>query len=443
MYALYSLALAAALLLSAPWWLLRMLGHHKYRDGLGERLGRVPQRLLARGEGGDGSIWVHAVSVGEVLAVSELIRELRRRFPERRVAVSTTTATGQALARERFGEENVFYFPLDFAFAVNAYLRALRPELVILAETEFWPNFLRLAKSSSARVAVVNARISDRSLPGYRRWRGRLTEVLHNVDVFLTQSDEDSRRLIEIGAEPERVRVAGNLKFDVKAPVTAPGVGLIRQALERGSGRPVIVCGSTLEGEEVVLRRAFEAVHSRYPAAVFIVAPRHPQRFDAVAQLMEGPGLRSWRRSQLTSEDAVQGGVLVLDTLGELASVYALGAIAFVGGSLVARGGHNVLEPAQHGVPILVGPHTENFRDIIGIFARADALRVVTPDNLAEAMLELLGDDSARVALGRRGAEVFRAQAGATARTLAALERLLAAAATPSAALPVPQKAAR
>ncbi|MGH9649281.1 MAG: 3-deoxy-D-manno-octulosonic acid transferase, partial [Terriglobales bacterium] len=172
MYVLYSLALAAALVLSAPWWLLRMLRHHKYRDGLGERLGRVPQRLLAGGVGGAAAVWVHAVSVGEVLAVSELIGELRRRFPGRRVVISTTTATGQALARERFGEENAFYFPLDFGFAVNAYLRILRPELAILAETEFWPNFLRLAKSSGARVAVVNARISDRSLPGYRRWRG-------------------------------------------------------------------------------------------------------------------------------------------------------------------------------------------------------------------------------------------------------------------------------
>ncbi|MGH9532448.1 MAG: 3-deoxy-D-manno-octulosonic acid transferase [Terriglobales bacterium] len=441
MYVLYSLALAAALVLSAPWWLLRMLRHHKYRDGLGERLGRVPPRLLVGGMGG--AIWVHAVSVGEVLAVSELIGDLGRRFSGRRVFVSTTTLTGQKLAGERFGEENVFYFPLDFAFAVNAYLRALRPDLVILAETEFWPNFLRLVKGSGTRVAVVNARISDRSLPGYRRWRKLLAGVLRNVDLFLTQSDEDAQRLIEIGAEPGRVRVSGNLKFDAKAPVTAPGVALIRGALERGGARPVIVCGSTLEGEESMLRRAFEAVHSRYPAAVLIVAPRHPERFDAVAELMEGSGQRWWRRSQLKPEDAVHGGVLVLDTLGELAGVYALGALAFVGGSLVPRGGHNILEPAQHGVPILVGPHTENFRDIVGIFARAQALRVVTPDNVADSMLELLSDEAGRTALGRRGAEVFRAQAGATARTLATLESLLEGAAALPSTQPVAEKAAR
>ncbi|MGH9602788.1 MAG: 3-deoxy-D-manno-octulosonic acid transferase [Terriglobales bacterium] len=443
MYVLYSLALAAALVLSAPWWLLRMLRHHKYRDGLGERLGRVPQRLVAGAGGAARSIWVHAVSVGEVLAVSELIAELRRRFSGRRVVISTTTATGQALARERFGEENVFYFPLDLGFAVSAYLRVLRPELVILAETEFWPNFLRLAKSTGARVAVVNARISDRSLAGYRRWRGLLAGVLRNVDVFLTQSDEDAQRLIEIGAEAGRVRVAGNLKFDVKTPVTASGVALIRAALERGGARPVVVCGSTLEGEEAILLKAFEVVSARYPAAVLIVAPRHPERFDAVAKLAESSGLRWWRRSQIRPEDAAHGGVLVLDTLGELAGVYALGALAFVGGSLVPRGGHNILEPAQHGVPILVGPHTENFRDIIGIFARHGGLRVVTSDTVLDAMLELLADDSARSALGRRGAEVFRAQAGATARTLAALESLLEDAAAVPSTLPVAEKAAR
>ncbi len=426
MHLLYSAALAVALVVSAPWWLWRMLRHHKYRAGLAQRLGRIPQRLLTP-NGAPGSIWIHAVSVGEVLAVSELVAQLRREFPGRRVLVSTTTATGQALARERFGEGNVFYFPLDFAFAVRPYLRALRPELVVLAETEFWPNFLYLAKASGARVAVVNARISDRSLPGYRRWRGLLRAVLRDLDLFLAQSDEDSRRLIEIGAEPGRVRVAGNLKFDVKAPAAAPGAVLIRAALDRGRATPVIVCGSTLEGEEAILQRAFEVVQSRYPRAVFIVAPRHPERFDAVAQLLESSGLRCWRRSLLAPAEAIPGGVLLLDTVGELAAVYGLASLAFVGGSLVARGGHNILEPAQHSVPILVGPHTENFRDLMTIFACADALRVVTADNLAGVLLELLADDAARAALGRRGAEVFRAQAGATARTLAALSSLLPA----------------
>ena len=214
MHILYTLALGVALLLATPWWAWQMLTRRKYRAGLGERLGRVPSRLGSA----EGAVWVHAVSVGEVLAVSAVLGRLRQGWPGRRLVVSTTTLAGQKLARDRFGEDNVFYFPLDFAFAIRPYLRALRPELVVLAETEFWPNFLRLARRHGARIAVVNARISDRSLPRYRRWKGLLTGVLRNVDVFLAQSEEDARRLREIGADPARVRVGGNLKFDVRPP---------------------------------------------------------------------------------------------------------------------------------------------------------------------------------------------------------------------------------
>ena len=213
MVVLYNLALIAALVVSAPWWLLRMARAGKYRAGLRERLGRVPPRISAREK--RGGIWIHAVSVGEVLAIAKLAEELRREHPQLPLFISTTTAAGQKLARERYGDENVFYFPLDFGFAIRPYLRALQPHLVILAETEFWPNFLRLAKQSGVRVAVVNARISDGSLPGYRRWNFWLRRVLANVDLFLAQSGEDQRRIAAIGARPERVEVSGNLKFDV------------------------------------------------------------------------------------------------------------------------------------------------------------------------------------------------------------------------------------
>jgi len=267
MYLLYSLAAALALLLSAPWWLFRMLRYHKYRAGLRERLGFVPARLWNRDAARDaascvstsehGSIWIHAVSVGEVLAVEQLIKELRSANPGRRIFFSTTTAAGQKLARERHGEENVFYFPLDFAFAIRSYFRRLRPRLVVLAETEFWPNFLRLAKKSGARVAVVNARISDRSYPGYRRWRGVLCGVLQNVDLFLTQSEEDARRLAEIGAHAERITVSGNLKFDVQPPQSVPLQQELKARLQQAEAFPVLVCGSTVEGEEFPLLGMF------------------------------------------------------------------------------------------------------------------------------------------------------------------------------------------
>ena len=350
-------------------------------------------------------------------------------FPGGRVVVSTTTTTGQQLARERFGEENVFYFPLDFAFAIRPYLRALNPQLVVLAETEFWPNFLRLAKASGARVAVVNARISDRSLPGYRRWRGLLSGILRNVKLFLAQSEEDKRRLIAIGAAPERVQVAGNLKFDTRAPAGSPALDPLRAALAGAGREQTVVCGSTVEGEEDLLLRAFEIVRTRHPQAVMVLAPRHPERFDAVGGLLDASGIPWQRRTALVPGDAgvILGGVLLLDTIGELSAIYALGSVAFVGGSLLPRGGHNILEPAQQGCAILVGPHTENFRQIVSLFDRAGALRVVRPNPqaLADVLLQLLGDRGARTHLGDLARQTWHAQAGATQRTADALAVLM------------------
>jgi 3-deoxy-D-manno-octulosonic-acid transferase len=443
MYLLYSLLLLTALVLSLPWWLARMLIAGKYRAGIGERLGRIPRRLLRTQN--KRCIWIHAVSVGEVLAVGGLIAELRANFSEYRLVISTTTAAGQKLARERHGEANVFYFPLDFGFAVRPYLRALRPELVILAETEFWPNFLRLVKQSGAKIAVVNARISDRSLPGYRRWRGLLRRVLANVDLFLTQSEEDKRRLSEIGAPPERVEVSGNLKFDIKIPGSSPIVEQLRNRIAPGAA--ILICGSTVEGEEFALWGAFQVVLREFPDALMILAPRHPERFEAVATLAESfgagmpqrsrlvgdmPKINFWRRSQLPANAALRGGVLLLDSIGELAAIYELATIAFVGGSLVPRGGHNILEPAYFGKPILVGPHTENFRDIIKIFVQAKALRVVRAfregeqkGDLGATLLELLNNPAEREQLGRRARAVIQAHRGATSRTMNAIRILV------------------
>lgn len=422
MYWLYSALLALGLLLTLPYWLMQMSRHGKYRAGLGERLGRVPQRIAeppARP-----AIWVHAVSVGEVRAVSGLIAELRERLPRHRVVVSTTTATGQDLARKLFGAENTFYFPMDFAFAIRPYLRLLAPKLIVIAETEFWPNFLRLTHDSGARMAVVNARISDRSWPRYRRFRFLLSRVLRRVDLFLAQTEEDARRLHDIGASAERVQVCGNLKFDVPVPPRLPIVNSLASTFHQSGTSPVIVCGSTVDDEEPLLLKAFENVLASYPRAVMILAPRHPERFAEVTSLLERLGIRFWRRS-LWSGDAVSGGVFLIDTMGELAALYSLATIAFVGGSLVPRGGHNILEPAQHGVPVMVGPHTENFRDIVSLFQTCNAVRVVEAAELPLVFIELISNEAARAALGRRALETLRSQTGATQRTANALVRLL------------------
>jgi len=431
MYLLYSALLGVALLASLPYWLFQMLRHGKYRIGLWERLGRVPQRLSSRAAS---VIWVHAVSVGEVVAVSSLVKEIERQFPRHRVLVSTTTDTGQALAGKYFGESSVFYFPMDFGFAIRPYLIALRPELIVLAETEFWPNFLRLAHDSGASIAVVNARISDRSWPNYRRFSRLLKKVLPKIALFLAQTEEDRNRLVEIGAREECLSVTGNLKFDLTLPAPPPIVEGVRESLKKASAGPILVCGSTVEGEEPLLLKAFENILVRHPHAVMILAPRHPERFDSVATLIRQMNIRFWRRSLWNGEaltggvltgEELTGGVFLLDTIGELAALYALADLAFVGGSLVPRGGHNIIEPAQHGVAIVVGNHTENFRDVVRLFQGRNAVRIVSLSELPLVFMDLLANDAERLALGSRALETVRSQTGATARTLQALKSLL------------------
>ena len=421
---LYSAALAVGVLASLPYWLFQMAHHGKYRQGLAERLGRLPSRLRLPGKQAP-VIWVHAVSVGEVLAVAGLVEELQRRCPQHRIFISTTTDTGQGLARKRFGEKNVIYFPMDFAFAIRPYLQALHPQLVVIAETEFWPNFMRLAHASGARIAVVNARISDRSWPRYRRFRGLLRRLLANVDLFLAQTPEDEARLEDIGASPERVRVTGNLKFDIPVPDPPAIVESLRASFAQAGAGPVLVCGSTVDGEESLLLKAFENLLVQHPRAVMILAPRHPERFPAVAALLEQMSIGFRKRSEWKGEP-LTGGVLLLDTIGELAALYALADIAFVGGSLVPRGGHNIIEPAQHGVATVVGNHMENFRDIVSLFQSRDAVRIVGPAELPLVLIELLANDAERKALGQRAAETMRSQIGATARTVGELQELLA-----------------
>jgi len=423
MYLLYSTLLGLCLLLTLPYWLLQMLRHGKYRAGLLQRFGRVPPALRARGP--QPTIWVHAVSVGEVVAASGVVQELRQAFPAHRVLVSTTTSTGQRLAARRFGAENVFYFPLDFASAIKPYLVVLRPDLIVIAETEFWPNFLRLAKRGGARIAVINGRVSDRSFSGYKRLGFWLPKVLANIDLFLAQTEDDRRRLIAIGAPESRVSIAGNLKFDV-APPAAPGiVASLRQDLQQSAAEPVLVCGSTLEDEEGLLLSAFRNILVAHAKAVMILAPRHPERFAEVAELVEKLGFRLWRRS-LWSGEPVAGGVFLVDSIGELAALYSLATVAFVGGSLVPGGGHNILEPALYGVPIVTGNHYENFRDIVNFFLSRNAVRVVGLAELPLIFMELIAKQEERETLGRNALAALDSQRGATARTVSALVQLMA-----------------
>jgi 3-deoxy-D-manno-octulosonic-acid transferase len=421
MYIAYSLLLACGLLLSLPWWIFQMLRSGKYRTGLTERLGMVPSRIVEVAQ--PGAIWVHAVSLGEVLAITQLVRQLHQAYPETQIFVSTTTVTGQYLARGRFGENKAFFLPIDFGLAIRPYLKVLQPKLLILAETEFWPNLLHLLKKRGAAIAVVNARVSDRSFPRYRRFSWFFRRILGKIDLFLAQTEEDARRLVAIGAPADRVQASGNLKFDV--PPSAAGAlnDDLRRAIPHNA--PIIVCGSTADGEELILLNAFQDVLAQYPSAVMILAPRHPERFDKVAALAFTLQLPLARRTSWNTSRPVSGQLFLLDSVGELASVYALADTAFVGGSLFPVGGHNILEPAQHGVAIMTGPYTRNFREIIRIFTQNDALKVVAPQNLSQELLELLQNEAARKLLGARARELFTRYSGATQKTLEALSPLL------------------
>jgi 3-deoxy-D-manno-octulosonic-acid transferase len=419
----YNLALLLGLAVSLPWWLWRMATTEKYRAGIWQRLWKPKLKSDAGPAARRPLIWLHAVSVGEVLAVSRLVQELTSALPDYRVAVSTTTRTGYELAYGRLGADRVFYSPLDLPWAVRNYLEMLKPTLLILAETEFWPNLLSGCFRRRIPVMVVNARISDRSWPRYLRLRRWWRPFLSRVSRVLAQSETDAERLTAIGCEPERTSVAGNLKFDVRAPSLEGAAQLFKQ---QGEGLRFVVAGSTLEGEEAALVEAWPKLLAAYPNLVLVVAPRHPERFNDVAALLKTSGVSWVRRSEWPVQLLSPGEVILLDTIGELASVYSLASAAFVGGSLVEAGGHNPLEPAQFGVPVVMGPSYQNFRTIVDTLLERDALRIVEKDELAAALIELLTDRMAAQNMGERARHVFEQQAGATRRCVEAIQQVIA-----------------
>ena len=419
MMSFYSFALTCALLLSSPVWGWRMLRQGRYRQGLRERLGAVSARLTAFVQSRP-VVWVHAVSVGETLAATRLVRELEAALPGHAVVVSTTTPTGQQVARERFGVDRVFFFPLDFAFAVRAYFRALKPSLVVLMESELWPRMLVECERSGVPVAVVNARVSDRSLPRYMRLRALWKPLLKRISLLLAQSDEDARRWQQIGVPPERVIAAGNLKYDIRVPEASPLVSLLRRHLPADTR--VLVCGSTHKGEESLLLPCWASWQGNN--RVVLLAPRHPERVQEVEDIALTFGLPTLRLSvwRISPSRIAPDTVLLVDTVGELSALYALANVAFVGGSLVPHGGQNPLEPAQFGVPVVMGPSYENFRSMVDAMIAARAIRSVTSSNACETLRTLLytEDDGG---LGKRGRAFAASMSGATRRSV---QRLLA-----------------
>lgn len=448
MYFIYSLLLAVGFLILLPRFLYDAFRHGKYVAGFRERLGTLSPVA------GQPLIWIHCVSVGETQAARPLVLELKKQLPNRRIAISTTTLTGQNLAREIFKHdaEKIFYFPFDWRWAVRRTLKALRPEAVLIMETELWPGFLRECERQKIPVAILNGRLSERSFRRYRLFRGFMSQVLRGVSLAIMQTEADANRLRALGIAPEKVQVSGSLKFDAGTlPLNDSLTAELRARFNFTEDTPLILAASTHAPEERIVLEAFQRLIARAaPTARLLIAPRHPERFAEVAALLEASGLSSARRSAPQKETDKAAKVILLDTIGELQSVYSLATVVFVGGSIARTGGHNILEPAAVGACILTGAHTFNFREIVDEFVRAEAIVQLPamPDSDTTMALEklfttLLADGDKRRMLGERAKQLVNQNRGATERTMESLKTLLPFPVAPADSSPRDRKIAR
>ncbi|HVF29060.1 MAG TPA: 3-deoxy-D-manno-octulosonic acid transferase [Pyrinomonadaceae bacterium] len=435
MYFLYSLLLTIGVGVLLPRFLYDAARHGKYATGLGERAGRLPPVASHK----QPIIWLHCVSVGETQAARPLVDKLSERYPSHALVVSTTTLTGQRVAREVYGKvaARIFYFPFDWAMTVRRALDAINPSVVLVMETELWPRFLRECRARRIHVAVVNGRISETSLRRYRIIKPFISGVVNNLDLGVMQTEADAGRINALGLARERIRVSGNIKFDadVKADGQEQLTGQLRARFQLNERRPLIVAASTHAPEERVIIEAFKALCNAMTSVRprLLLAPRHPERFAEVAALLESSGLNWARRTAAPKAEDVNCDVILLDTIGELRSVYSLADIVFVGGSIAPVGGHNVLEPAASARCIVTGAHTSNFRAIVEDFLQQDALIqlppvifAAAPSVLAHMFEELLTDDERRRRYGENARRILEQNRGATERTVEMLAPLLA-----------------
>lgn len=416
------------LLVASPWLAFKALTTGKYRRGVVSRfLGLAPELSPARQR-----LWFHGVSVGEILLLRPLIARIRHRYPDWEIVVSTTTASGMEVARKHYPNLTVFWFPLDFTWAVRRALQAVKPTLVLLAELELWPNFIQAAKAQGALVAVINGRVSSRSHAGYRRIRWFTRRMLRQMDLLAVQNKTYADRLSDLGARWDQIQVTGSIKYD--------GVQTVRQnlktvqlrkllGLEAAAGEPpplVWVVGSTQAPEEKWALEIYREAKRRHPELRLVLVPRHPERFDEVARLLRHSGLPFERRSQMMPDVHEVDAVLLVDSVGELGAIWGLADLAFVGGSFAPRGGQNMIEPAAYGVATIVGPHTWNFKDTVEqLLAQRALIQVADQEQWRAEMLRLLADPAARQDLGMRASDFVLSQQGAADRTLDLIRGLL------------------
>ena len=448
-YFFYSLLMAIAALLLTPYWIFKGITQGKYLSNLSERLGFSFPALKKLPKERAGAIWLHAVSVGEVLSSVALAKRLKERYPERPLVVSTTTITGQTIARERMPfADAVIYFPLDWAFCVKRALAAVKPAIVIVLETEIWPNFLREAGRAGVAAVFVSGRISDRSFARYKKWfavagfylRPLMKSALGYGAAFLMQSENDAERIKAMGAPAERVFTSGNVKYDQELPKATPLAEWLDREVSEGKRRPLIVVGSVVANEEPLALIAFGVLQGEHRDALLVLAPRKPERFGDAAQYIEDSHQKFIRRSQLAVPSPygpqTKGefsklppgiAVLLLDSIGELASLYQIADGVFVGGSLVESGGHNILEPAAFGKVPVFGTSMENFAEMSRRFLEAEAaIQVESPEDAGVTWIELLRQPERMKRMGDTARRLVENNRGATGRALAEIDKQLA-----------------
>jgi 3-deoxy-D-manno-octulosonic-acid transferase len=421
----YNLLFAVAYAAMVPQFLLRMRRRGGYRNRFGDRFGRYPAALEARLRALDGAVWIHAVSVGEVYVAGQVMRALRGRMPGVRFVLSTTSSTGWKEAEKQVGPDDVLIFnPLDFPPCVKRALDAIRPRAFILTESEVWPNVIRACHSRAVPLFLVNARVSDRSAPGYRRLRFWFGPVLRMFTAIQAQSEADKARLVAAGAAPERIDVTGSFKFDVanRSPEKEREVGAFLAQHDAGRDRTVLLGGSTWPGEDAVLIAIFKRLRTRHAGLRLVLAPRHFEKADAVQAEIEKAGFACVRKSRGGEQKPEGAAVILGDTTGELMGFYGNADIAFVGKSLCEHGAQNMIEPCLCGAATLVGPHTENFRPVMSDLLAAQALiQVPDAEALEREIARLASDAAARQALGERGAAAVLKRKGVVDRCAEAL----------------------
>lgn len=427
MHILYNLLALLLVVLAAPVFIIRLIREEGFGQRLRQSFGFLPQRDVAP-VAHKNCIWLHAASVGEIVAASPIVKEIRQTFPEKPILVSVVTAAGYTMAKRIILEaDSIIFFPLDLPNISHNVVKRIRPSVFLLVETELWPNFLRAARHFSIPVMMVNGRISDKSVKQYRYLHTVLKSMLATVEKFCMQSNIDAQHIIRLGADPKRVVVTGNTKFDQNyTSVTLEEQENIRKEMGFPQNSPILLAGSTHKGEEEFLFKALAKVRESIPNLTLVIAPRDVMRVTEITNLAVSYGFIAKRRTALLEKPSGNHDVVILDTIGELGKIYSVGTVVYVGGSLIAQGGHNILEPAAHGKPIIVGPHMFNFKDTYALFSKRQAC--ITVDDaaaLTENVVELLNNEELRSHMSEETLAIIKENRGAARNSMIYLREIL------------------